>query len=71
MKLARVNHPDRFQDPEKRTQAEETIQRINESYNHLRDEKLRREYDQEIPRETLPPRSRQSDTIGTASCAMS
>ena len=56
MKLARENHPDRFQDPEKRIQAEETIQAINESYNHLRDEKLRREYDQEIARESLPPK---------------
>jgi curved DNA-binding protein CbpA len=56
MKLARENHPDRFQDPEKRMQASETIQRINESYNHLRDEKLRREYDQEIARESLPPK---------------
>ena len=56
MKLARENHPDRFQDPEKRTQAAETIQRINESYNHLRDEKLRREYDLEIAREAVPPK---------------
>ncbi len=56
MKLARENHPDRFQDPEKRTQAAGTIQRINESYNHLRDERLRREYDQEIARESLPPK---------------
>ena len=56
MKLARENHPDRFQDPEKRMQASETIQGINESYNHLRDEKLRREYDQELSRETLPPK---------------
>jgi curved DNA-binding protein CbpA len=56
MKLARANHPDRFQDPEKRMQASESIQRINESYNHLRNEKLRREYDQEMSRETLPPK---------------
>ena len=36
--------------------ASETLQGINESYNHLRDEKLRREYDQELSRETLPPK---------------
>jgi curved DNA-binding protein CbpA len=55
LKLARENHPDRFQDPEKRSQAAETIQAINESYNHLRDEKLRREYDETISRVVLPP----------------
>ena len=55
LKLARVNHPDRFQDPEKRTQASETIQAINESYNHLRDQKLRREYDESLARVALPP----------------
>ena len=55
LKLARVNHPDRFQDPEKRTQAAETIQTINESYNHLRDQKLRREYDESLARVALPP----------------
>ena len=55
LKLARANHPDRFQDPEKRTQAAETIQAINESYNHLRDQKLRREYDESLARVALPP----------------
>ena len=55
LRLARENHPDRFQDPEKRNQAEENIQAINESYNHLRDEKLRREYDENLSRVVLPP----------------
>ena len=55
LKLARANHPDRFRDPEKRNQAAETIQTINESYNHLRDEKLRREYDESLSRLALPP----------------
>ena len=55
LKLARVNHPDRFQDPEKRNQAAETIQVLNESYNHLRDQKLRREYDESLARVALPP----------------
>ncbi|MGH9463366.1 MAG: DnaJ domain-containing protein [Vicinamibacteria bacterium] len=55
LRLARENHPDRFQDPGKRTRAEETIQAINESYNHLRDEKLRRQYDETLSRVVLPP----------------
>jgi curved DNA-binding protein CbpA len=55
LKLARANHPDRFRDPEKRNQAAETIQTINESYNHLRDERLRREYDESLSRLALPP----------------
>ncbi len=55
LRLARENHPDRFQDPEKREQASETIQAINESYNHLRDQKLRREYDETLSRVALPP----------------
>lgn len=55
LRLARENHPDRFQDPEKRNQAAEMIQAINESYNHLRDDKLRREYDESLSRVELPP----------------
>ncbi len=55
LRLARANHPDRFQDPEKRNQAAETIQTINESYNHLRDQRLRREYDESLSRMALPP----------------
>jgi len=55
LRLARENHPDRFQDPEKRSRAAGTIQAINESYNHLRDQKLRREYDESLIRESLPP----------------
>ena len=55
LRLARENHPDRFQDPDKRNQAAETIQAINESYNHLRNEKLRREYDESLSHAALPP----------------
>lgn len=55
LKLARENHPDRFSDPDKRSRASQTIQGINESYNHLRDEKLRREYDEQLARDSLPP----------------
>ena len=58
LKVARENHPDRFRDSEKRSRAAEAIQAINESYNHLRDEKLRREYDESLSRVVLPPHER-------------
>jgi len=43
--LAKKYHPD-LQPPEKRKFAEETMKKINESYEVLKDEKKRREYDE-------------------------
>jgi curved DNA-binding protein CbpA len=55
LRLAREQHPDRFRDPDKRNQAEQRFQLVNESFNHLRDEKLRREYDKSLERKMMPP----------------
>lgn len=55
LRLARENHPDRVRDPAKREEADRLFQKINESYNHLRDEKLRREYDKSLDRALLTP----------------
>jgi curved DNA-binding protein CbpA len=55
LRLAREQHPDRFRDPGKREQAEQRFQLVNESFNHLRDEKLRREYDKSLERKAMPP----------------
>jgi curved DNA-binding protein CbpA len=55
LRLAREQHPDRFRDPDKRNQAEQRFQLVNESFNHLRDEKLRREYDKSLERKAMPP----------------
>jgi curved DNA-binding protein CbpA len=52
--LARVNHPDRFHDPAEQSEAARRFQAISESYNHLRDEKLRREYDRSLERQMSP-----------------
>ncbi len=55
LRLARENHPDRFTDSDQRAAAARRIQEINESYNVLRDEKLRREYDRRLERQALGP----------------
>jgi curved DNA-binding protein CbpA len=55
LRLAREQHPDRFRDPDKRDQAEQRFQLVNESFNHLRDEKLRREDDKSLERKVMPP----------------
>jgi curved DNA-binding protein CbpA len=55
LRLAREKHPDRFRDPAERADAEQRFQLINESFNHLRDEKLRREYDKSLERKSMPP----------------
>jgi curved DNA-binding protein CbpA len=55
LKLARENHPDRIQDPERRSRAAQMIQEINEAYNHLRDDRLRREYDERLVRDSMSP----------------
>jgi curved DNA-binding protein CbpA len=55
LRLAREQHPDRFRDPVERERAEQRFQFINESFNHLRDEKLRREYDKSLERKAMPP----------------
>ena len=54
-RLARENHPDRFRDAEARGRAEARFQEINESYNHLRDTRLRLEYDRNLARLSLTP----------------
>jgi tetratricopeptide (TPR) repeat protein len=53
--LAREQHPDRFRDPGERDRAEQRFQLVNESFNHLRDEKLRREYDKSLERKAMSP----------------
>ena len=55
LRLAREQHPDRFREPAERDQAEQRFQLVNESFNHLRDEKLRREYDKSLERKSMPP----------------
>ncbi|MFQ5789606.1 MAG: DnaJ domain-containing protein [Acidobacteriota bacterium] len=55
LRLARENHPDRFHDSEKRMEAVRRFQEITESYNHLRDERLRREHDRSLQRELRTP----------------
>jgi curved DNA-binding protein CbpA len=55
LKLARENHPDRFRDPTERAEADSRFQLITEAYNHLRDDKLRREYDRSLDRKVRPP----------------
>lgn len=55
LRLARENHPDRVRDPAKRDEADRLFQQINESYNHLRDDKLRREYDKSLDRALMTP----------------
>jgi DnaJ family protein C protein 3 len=44
-KLVRDWHPDRFQDPEKKSRAEEMMKKINTAYDILRDRRKRRAYD--------------------------
>ena len=55
MKLAREAHPDRFPDPTERDEADRRFQLINEAFNHLRDEKQRREYDKSLEDKAVPP----------------
>lgn len=55
-RLARECHPDRFPDPEERARAASRFREINESYNHLKDEELRREYDKSLARQARTPR---------------
>ena len=54
LKLARDNHPDKFSD-EEREEAGQRFQQITEAFNHLRDEKLRQEYDKSLDRKERPP----------------
>jgi curved DNA-binding protein CbpA len=55
LRLARENHPDRFRDPGERAEADRRFQLITEAYNHLRDERLRREYDRTLDRKVRTP----------------
>jgi curved DNA-binding protein CbpA len=55
VRLARENHPDRFRDPAERERAAARFQEINESYNHLKDEKQRQEYDRSLQRKARTP----------------
>lgn len=55
LKLARENHPDRFNTSEERDEADRRFQQITEAYNHLRDERLRREYDRSLDKKVRPP----------------
>lgn len=55
LKLARDNHPDRFRDPEERSEADRRFQLITEAYNQLRDDRLRQEYDRTLDRKVRPP----------------
>ncbi len=55
LRLAKENHPDRFRDASKRSEADRRIQQINESFNQLRDEKLRREYDKSLDHQKMSP----------------
>jgi DnaJ-class molecular chaperone len=54
-KLARDNHPDRFRDAAEKAEADRRFQLITEAYNHLRDERLRREYDRSLDRKVRTP----------------
>ena len=53
---ARDGHPDRFSDPAAKRQAEEAFKTITTAFNTLSNERLRREYDDELarPRATTP-----------------
>jgi curved DNA-binding protein CbpA len=55
LQLARDNHPDRVRDPAQKPEADRKFQLITEAYNHLRDEKLRREYDRTLDRKSRTP----------------
>lgn len=55
LRLARENHPDRFRDPEARARAESHFQQVNEAFNHLKDDKLRQEYDRQLLRQAMTP----------------
>jgi curved DNA-binding protein CbpA len=52
---AKDHHPDRFSDPAEREDAGRRFQQITEAFNHLRDDKLRREYDKTLERKERPP----------------
>jgi DnaJ-class molecular chaperone len=54
-KLARDNHPDRFREAGEKAEADRRFQLITEAYNHLRDERLRREYDRTLDRKVRTP----------------
>jgi curved DNA-binding protein CbpA len=53
---ARDRHPDRFSDPAAKHEAEEAFKTITMAFNTLSNERLRREYDDELarPRATTP-----------------
>lgn len=55
LKLARENHPDRFNTAEERDEADRRFQQITEAYNQLRDERLRKEYDRSLDKKVRPP----------------
>jgi curved DNA-binding protein CbpA len=55
LRLAKENHPDRFRDATQRGEADRRIQQINEAFNQLRDENLRREYDKSLDRQAMSP----------------
>jgi curved DNA-binding protein CbpA len=55
LRLARENHPDRFRDPAERADADRRFQLITEAYNHLRDEKQRKDYDRTLDRKVRTP----------------
>lgn len=56
LRLARSHHPDRFKNPAERETAARRFQLISESFNHLRDERLRREYDRSLEDQAVPPK---------------
>lgn len=55
-RLARERHPDRFQDPAQKKEAESFFKDLTQAFNVLSNERTRREYDQErqAPRRTAP-----------------
>jgi len=55
LQIARDNHPDRFNEPAARAEADVRFQQITEAFNLLRDEKARQEYDRSLAKETKTP----------------
>jgi curved DNA-binding protein CbpA len=55
-RLAKERHPDRFNDPQERTEAQHFFMEITEAFNTLTNDKSRREYDAALsrPRATDP-----------------
>ncbi len=56
VRLAKERHPDRFQDPVQKKEAESFFKDVTQAFNVLSNERSRREYDQErqAPRRTAP-----------------